>query len=361
MSIKSTKRIVWLDVAKFFAIFAVMIDHTKGFLYCNNNIANGSYFSVSLFILIVGITSYVSFSDSNKAFRGWVKPFCDKTKGIILAYLLATIVYSIATDKGFVFLNIVNRLVFFNASAPLYYVLLYIGIMLVAYPLYKLIAMCEKSFFGFIKELCIFIAVIVFSIITTNHSDILGVYGGGGKLFGGTYLIMFTLGIIFAKHLINKVFSTVTYIIFLLTGIVGYSLWLTVICSLGHDRIDSLFPFGEGLNPPSISYMLLAIFVLIFVWGFSDLLQKNSHLRCVLTPLQFVGQHTLYIFLYHMLFLLIIKKLPISNIWVLRTICYSILIVGPILLEFIVNKGVLLLTNLCKQTPALKQGDNNVK
>lgn len=54
----SNREVVWLNCAKFVAIFAVMIDHTNGILYTNQEVAWASYFSVSLFILISGITSY---------------------------------------------------------------------------------------------------------------------------------------------------------------------------------------------------------------------------------------------------------------------------------------------------------------
>lgn len=53
-------RLVWIDCAKFAAIVAVMIDHTKGILYADMDVAIASDYSVSLFILLAGITSYLS-------------------------------------------------------------------------------------------------------------------------------------------------------------------------------------------------------------------------------------------------------------------------------------------------------------
>lgn len=44
-------RVFWIDAAKFLAILAVLVDHTYGVLYENQNIAFGSFFSVSLFII----------------------------------------------------------------------------------------------------------------------------------------------------------------------------------------------------------------------------------------------------------------------------------------------------------------------
>lgn len=52
-------RIAWIDCAKFAAIVGVLIDHTNGILYRNADIAAASYYSVSLFILLTGISSYI--------------------------------------------------------------------------------------------------------------------------------------------------------------------------------------------------------------------------------------------------------------------------------------------------------------
>lgn len=54
------KTIKWIDCAKCLAILAVMTDHTNGILYTNQDIAYASYFSVSLFIIIAGMMSFLS-------------------------------------------------------------------------------------------------------------------------------------------------------------------------------------------------------------------------------------------------------------------------------------------------------------
>ena len=52
------QRIKWIDCAKTVAIIGVLIDHNNGLLYTNQVIAKGSYFGVSLFILLAGITAF---------------------------------------------------------------------------------------------------------------------------------------------------------------------------------------------------------------------------------------------------------------------------------------------------------------
>ncbi len=110
---------------------------------------------------------------------------------MITAYCIATFIYGICFDGSFDLLIYVNRLVRFNASGPFYFVLLYIELMLIFWPLYKLFSMCDDTVNGFIKEAVIWCIVVLAAVITTNYTNILDVYGGGGKLFGGTYLILF--------------------------------------------------------------------------------------------------------------------------------------------------------------------------
>ena len=57
---EKNKQMKWLNFAKLAAIIAVITDHTNGYLYSNQDIAKASYFSVSLFIIISGMTSYLS-------------------------------------------------------------------------------------------------------------------------------------------------------------------------------------------------------------------------------------------------------------------------------------------------------------
>ena len=94
------KDIQWINCAKFIAIFAVMLDHTYKILYVNRNLALASYFSVSLFVLISGMTCFISCERHN---YNWLKTFAKSSKNIVCAYLLATFVYQICSHKFFDF------------------------------------------------------------------------------------------------------------------------------------------------------------------------------------------------------------------------------------------------------------------
>ena len=49
-------RVLWIDCAKAMAIIAVLLDHSNGIFYTNSWIATSSYFSVSLFVILAGMT-----------------------------------------------------------------------------------------------------------------------------------------------------------------------------------------------------------------------------------------------------------------------------------------------------------------
>lgn len=87
------KRIGWIDLAKFWAIIAVLIDHTNGKLYTDQRVAYFSYYSVELFILVMGITTFWSYKKRSECFPRIVSSKCWK---IVCPYLMATFLYCIA-------------------------------------------------------------------------------------------------------------------------------------------------------------------------------------------------------------------------------------------------------------------------
>ena len=75
-------RITWINCAKCVAILAVLVDHTYQRLYDNQDISKLSYFSVSMFILLAGMTTYMSIENHP---MGWMKNFFRLSKKILSA------------------------------------------------------------------------------------------------------------------------------------------------------------------------------------------------------------------------------------------------------------------------------------
>lgn len=331
------QQIAWLNGAKFIAILAVMIDHTSNVLYTNQNIACASYFSVSLFIILSGMTSYLS--DLRHAENGvcWWRGILRSCKNIGVAYCIAVIIYMIVMEHAFAFPAYLYYLVNFNISGPHYFVLLYIQLMVVNKFLFNILQKCPKSIKGYIYETLIMAGIIVLSIWTTNHTNILNVYGGGGKLFGGTYLILYFFGMLVMRHgwleATTLIKSTSAVIV---PGVIWFIVWRYT-CSNGL-KLDTYLPFGDGYNPPSITFMTFGLCMLFMMFGFFTLLEQIECLKKILLFICGIGRHSLYIFLYHRLLLdyFLLKymtSLLDVNRWLARIVFFVVMIAGSVLIE----------------------------
>lgn len=323
----------WINCAKFIAICAVMVDHTYLVLYVNQGYQWSSFFSVSLFIILSGITAYYSDLRHNDT---WFRSIIRKSQKIVLAYGLCVFIYLVVISHFFDLKSYFVYLFGFNISGPHYFVLLYLQLILVDYICFQSLSFTGKK--GVLIEIAVFIIMLFVSYFTTNYSNILDVYGGGGKLFGGTYLVLYYLGMIIAKHDLlegNKIKS-----LFLL--LIGAGIYVITACHLWRFRNswDMKIPFGAGVNPPSISLSLLACGMLLCCAGLFQLLEQWKGTSWIVTALNWLGSHTLYIFLYHRLFLdYFLSKLITKgwNIWIYRIVFYSIMILGPIAIETVIR------------------------
>lgn len=171
-----TTQVKWINCAKMVAILAVLIDHTSGILYTDSKIAEASYFSVSLFIIIAGMTNYSSYSRID---RRWKNVF--KCKKILVDYAIATFVYYFAQTRFFDLKTYLQLLIGFDATGPFYFVLLYLQLTLISRFLFHYLQRCSETMNKeTLYEMLGMLFIIFFSAISTNYTNILDVYGGGG-------------------------------------------------------------------------------------------------------------------------------------------------------------------------------------
>ncbi len=330
MNIKN--RVAWIDAAKFVAIVAVIVDHTYKYLYYNQNIAIGSRFSVSLFIILSGITSWLS---DKKRCGGVLKNFyCDLRK-MLPAYLIACFIYQVVDTHFFDFKTYAQHVIFFDTRMAFYFVLLYIQMMILNRIFFILLVNIPDDK-CVLKEIIILIVIIVISSFTTNYTNILNVYGGGGKLFGGTYMILFYIGMLFSKHSIFRQFekNTKYLLICVVSGIIWIYYW-RMTCTYG-NVFDQYIFLGNGINPPSVTVSISALLMLIFCYGFFNFCSTIPYLEYVTLICSYVGQYTLYIFLYHLLFLDYIH-ITMEYEWIRRGIYLLIIVAGSILINHILK------------------------
>lgn len=323
-------RIIWLDFAKAIAILAVMVDHTHVYLYNNLNIAFATYFSVSLFILVMGITTYMSESKHMNV-DVWSR-IKNRLLKIICPYMVATLLYSLAIDRMFDLKSFLVRLLYCNASDPLYYVSLYVQLVFANIILYQFVRICDGYQYGWLYKALVGIIIIVVSSVTTLHSNILGIYGGGGRLFGGTYLILSYIGMVMSPLLFKKWKTIVYVIVFVVTSI----LWIFYYRFIGRDvfHIESGFPFGGGINPPGITLMPYSVVILLWCFSIVSICEKKGlFVIKIIDRVKIIGENSLYVFLYHKLILdyFLEPYTNIENIWTKRLFYYLCMIGIPII------------------------------
>ncbi|MCR5623317.1 MAG: hypothetical protein K6G18_15865 [Treponema sp.] len=330
-------KVRWIDMAKFVAMAAVMVDHTNGILYHRGSIAQASYFSVSLFILLMGITSYWSFE------RNFGKLKRKVLSGIIRiggAYLLATAVYLITAYRSFDFLTYLTASIQFNASGPFYYVLLYIQLLLAAPVLFYALKLAVYKYSACKIKMIVICAIygggtLLVGSLTTRFTNILGIYGGGGKVLGGTYLFLLFVGMVLAENYKS-----------LKGGLPGLMAFTALVAcwwrfeSCDCFALDARLPFGAGYNPPSVSSITMAFLVAGTVFNLGSVLERFRIGRKAAGAWAWLGRHTLYMFLYHRYFLdFWLGKLPIinGNIWVKRISYMAAMVLGSIAVEYAVG------------------------
>lgn len=329
------KKQFWIDIAKCIAILGVLVDHLYG-LYSNYQIAWASFYSVSLFILIMGICTYLSFDNSKVPLY---KKVIKRELGIFIPYAFSTVVYSVTIYQGEFNLSFtIEWLLKFGMSSPHYYVLLYMQLLLACPVFYYVINKLKGSRLCVLGNIAQAGGVLLLCIWTTNHTNLLDVYGGGGRLFGGNYLFLLYIGMLFGSNY-DKIMSFAEKNIVKVAGAVISLLCAICIwrynCTYGY-AIDSKLPFGDGGNPPSLQlsvYAIAVMFVCLFVTKIAEGIRFKP-LQMLMTVPEYLGQHTLYIFLYHRLFMdFILSRITFSNIhW--QRISYLVLIIaGPLLIE----------------------------
>ena len=329
-SLKTT--IDWINCAKFMAILAVLLDHSFGTLYTSERLIWASRYSVSLFIIISGFLSYRS---NRKHKFSYYETVIHSLKNIVLTYIIAVLIYQIVIYKSFDLVVFINSLIRFNLSGPFYYVLIYINLMLINKLLYNLISFNSKM--AIVKDTIIGYFIILVAYITTNYSNVLNVYGGG-ELFGGTFLFLYYLGMMFEKYKIFEKTNLVKCLVSMNIGGTFYICCWNFACNNGL-ALDGLIKNFGGFNPPGITLMILSISMIFFCYGAFNLLDRIKQLSFVVRFLSWLGSHTLYIFLFHALWLIYFLRpyVVISNVYIKFIVYFVVMIAGSMFIEYVIN------------------------
>lgn len=285
------KRVGSIDFCRGAAMIAVIIDHTQT-LYPKFLVLH-SIFSVTMFVLLGGITSCMSLEKST----GSTFPYIWKRiKPILLPYVIATMVYRICLD-GYVFSlpNYLSSLLLFNASPPFYFIVFYLQLIAISPLLYNLINRSTRDVYQIVL-----IGIACFlSLLFTKYTHIGDVHGGGQYLLGGTYFYVFVIGMVCYKAILyinnsRYKISMLCIISLAALGIYEYLGWI--------NRAWS--------NPPNGKAVLYSVIVAAVLFssftvakGFDIIISKY-----IVRYIMMVGRNSLNIFLYHSLIINFMNK-----------------------------------------------------
>lgn len=326
----------WINCVKAIAIIAVLVDHSMGILYTDYRIQAATDWDVAVFILVSGITSYMSNLRSNLK---WGKAYLKSVKKILGAYLICSAMCLVIKTQGFDLKTYVYQLVHFIAAFPLYFVALYLQLMLASRPLFNILKKCPRNGKGYIQEGILLFIVCSIASLTTNYTQILDIYYGGGKVLGGTNLIIFYLGMLMAKHELFVKESKKKSVIIWLVSSVGWFFWWKNINFI-RDVIDrKMVWFGSGYDIPNVAIGGFSILTLLVIYGTCKILEMSDITKRIVGMFSWLGEHTLYIFMLHatILYFCIIPYLIIENIWLKRIVYMVLMVVIPLVIEYAIN------------------------
>ena len=250
---------------------------------------------------------------------------------MMIPYVGATFIYFLLDSHSFLFTEFINRLIHFNMTAPFYYVLLYFQVILLAPFLYGVAVLGKRRKYIHLINLGL---LFLFSVFANNMTNIMDIYGGGGVLAGGSYLILFYLGMLLKMYAeqLRKLSSLIGCVLsgFLLV------LWYRFEFA---DRfaLDQKLRLGNGINPPGITGIILACLIALTIFYLTDLFEKmqNRVINMGFKLCSVLGRSTLYIFLYHRLFMdyWLGRYCSFSNIWTKRVVYFGIMILGSLCIK----------------------------
>jgi fucose 4-O-acetylase-like acetyltransferase len=327
----STKR-QWIDIGKCIAILAVIVDHCFGFLYHHPAIAHFSYFSVTLFVFMGGVTSYYS-NRRHRAERG-PRETLRRVNTLLIPYAVATAVCLVLATGSLWVPEYLRALVAFSASPPLYFVLFYVQLTIVSPWLFDLIRLSASRRYPVLAYTAVGVALALVGWLLTRYTFVAEVHGGGRVILGGTYLLFYYLGMLMGSF-DPRIRSLAGAGAGAVVSLAAVGAWFWWVVRKGF-ALDTFIPVGGGLNPPGITLGVFAILLGAFIFCITTVIERIQF--APLTALarfaaRIGGGYSLYIFLYHFSVLQLVYD-PIArlgNIWLTRVVVVAAMVFVPVI------------------------------
>lgn len=303
------KRLNILDFLRGIAILNVVVDHLfvwLGLTATDSLWHNFTIFSVVPLFFLAGITYCLSLLRHQPALSwrqplSYLKLWWRKSHKLLTAYLIGLLVIIIWTTKQFSFADYWQQVITFPNQ--FYFIIIYLELLLVA-PLF--VQLYQKVFthfsWGRVGLLLIGIAagaglLNAWPILPTS------LWAPARVLFGGWELFVWAAGSMVAWLWVNKKLPTGSQVNFVTTTI-GVVLLSLIAYFDGFSKIFS--------HPPNL-WTLGYCLSLILLWGNFYALLTKLKFSWLAKPLEFAGQHSLAIYIYHALFIQLMLEYLITN------------------------------------------------
>jgi len=338
------KKYSWLYQIRGMAMIAVVVCHQQYLLHSSEWIQLLTLYSVTVLIFCAGITRSISLKRWAEHSGGlhvcaFLRYLAGKLAPILCSYLIATIAYLTLQHRwtGDIAAVLVNALLTFSASGPLYFIKYYVVLTCLS-PILQ--AMVTWAFSDRSRKWVSGLRLSAVLILTF----LIGCWSLGRlSLLGGSYLSVYTAGIAFGSRpfpALRKRDLPVIAVALL------YGLWSTkqfYWARIAGDTaytapLDRLAPKLQ-MNPPNLSIILYSAgCFLLFYWIFTSLESRGEALpsipRLILRALSEAGRYSLDIFVWHMLIQQIMIQLgfcAIPFLWMKRILFYGAMFFLPIL------------------------------
>ena len=306
-------------------MFAVITNHIPLPLF---NISYSIY-SVSLFILVAGMTSVVSFSKPNFQYI----PYLKKKFFPLLGWYFISLTLYILIEQHFLSFNFfIHELRTFGlevSNGHLYFLAFYIELMLIA-PFIVKMYLCQNA--NIFKNLFLVFLAFLLSLFFYHYTHIEGLALGSRYAFGGSYFFILNLGIFFWIN-VRKFFTST------LSNVSGLILSILLFIFFFQKKYIDL----SWSNPPNHFAIFYTCIIFSFLFCLHNLLTTlfdKLHLKpeTILSPILIVGRNSLYIYLFHMIIVDIIDNFYIPGTVLNKLLANTCCLYLPILLIYIIRK-----------------------
>lgn len=313
-------RFKWIDTLRGIAIIAVVLDHV---LYTfpqsfNLIISRHTYFAVTWFIFLSGASNCYSFMRGNSGFPpSAMKFYVKRIKSLILPYAAISVLYYFLTFKRLDLFDLIGQLVNFKVE-PLFYFVRVLAELYLFFPFLFIIVSKRNLILNLIFSVLICLLSFVFFPLVWPP----WFYQTGKSLISTAYLLPFFLGMVFVSKA-GKI-----------------SLFIRLFMISFFIFMESYLFISDGKfigSIPNFHQTVWGLSLLFAVYAFGLLVPAVSLTKI----LAYLGKHSMSIFFFHFLFLLIMQRtgiiFPESILAIVMT---TLAIVFSLSLEFVYNRSI---------------------